>query len=115
MILLGAFQAVEGLVAILDKSYYHVRESGLVINVDYSVWGWTHLLLGLVIIVAGVGVLAGNFLARALGVVLAGASALLNLLFIQASPAWSVILITVDVLVIYSLIVHGRELRDSAA
>jgi hypothetical protein len=114
MIMLGSFQAVEGLVAIFDKGYYHVRESGLVINVDYNVWGWVHLLLGAVIVLAGIGVLAGNVLARTVGVLLAGASAVLNMLFIQAYPVWSLIIITVDVLVIYALIVHGRELRDSA-
>jgi hypothetical protein len=114
MMLLGTFQAVEGVVAIFDQGYYHVRESGLVINVDYTVWGWTHLLLGLLIIFAGVAVLSGSVLARTLGVVLAGVSALLNLLFLPAQPVWSVIIVTVDVLVIYALIVHGRELHDSA-
>ena len=114
MILLGTFQAVEGLVAIFDDGYYHVRESGLVINVDYDAWGWVHLVLGAVIVLAGVGVLAGNILARTVGVVLAAVSAVLNLLFNEAYPIWSVIVITVDVLVIYALIVHGRELRDSS-
>jgi len=114
MILVGSFQAIEGLVAIFDKGYYQVRESGLVIHVDYTVWGWVHLLLGVVLIAAGVGVLSGNVLARTAGVVLAGVSALLNVLFIAAYPFWSVIIVTVDVLVIYALIVHGRELRDTA-
>jgi hypothetical protein len=114
MILLGSFQAVEGIVAIFDNDYFHVRESGLVINVDYPVWGWVHLLVGLAIVFAGIGVLAGNVLARIVGVVLAGVSAVLNLLFIAAYPIWGVIMITVDVLVIHALIVHGRELHDSA-
>ena len=62
--------------AIFDDGFYHVRPAGLVVNVDYTVWGWTHLLLGVVIILAGVGVLAGNILARTVGVILAGFSAL---------------------------------------
>jgi hypothetical protein len=115
MIMLGSFQAIEGLVAIFKDDFYHVRPSGLVISVDYSAWGWVHLLLGALIVLAGVGILAGNVLARTVGVILAGISALLNLVFIEAYPIWSVIIITVDVLVIYALIVHGRELRDSAA
>jgi hypothetical protein len=115
MILLGSFQVIQGLVAIFEDDYYHVAPSGLVLNIDYSAWGWTHLLLGILIGVAGVGVLAGNVLSRIVGVVLAGISALLNLVFIAAYPLWSVIVITVDVLVIYALIVHGRELRDSDA
>ena len=113
MIMLGAFQAIEGLVAIFDDGFYHVTESGLVVNVDYTVWGWTHLLLGALILISGIGVLAGNLAARTVGVILAGLSALVNLVFIEAYPVWSVIIITVDVLVIYALIVHGRELRGS--
>src|SRR4051812_12690365 len=46
MILLGFFQAIEGLAAIFNDDYYHVTQSGLLVNVDYSVWGWVHLLLG---------------------------------------------------------------------
>ncbi len=113
MILLGCFQAIQGFVAIFDDGFYRVTESGLVVNVDYTVWGWTHLLLGALILVSGIGVLAGNVVARAVGILLAGLSAVANLVFIEAYPVWSIIIITVDVLVIYALIVHGRELRGS--
>ena len=114
MVLLGCFQAIQGFVAIFDDGFYRVTESGLVVNVDYTVWGWTHLLLGVLILISGIGVLAGNLAARTVGVVLAGLSAVVNLVFIEAYPVWSVIIITVDVLVIYALVVHGGELRDSS-
>jgi hypothetical protein len=112
MLLVGTFQLVEGFVAVFDKGFYAVTRSGQVINVDYTVWGWFHVLLGALLLVAGVGVLTGNLAARALAVLLAGLSALANLLFIAAYPFWSLTIIAVDVLVIYALTVHGRELRD---
>jgi hypothetical protein len=115
MIMVGVLQAIEGLVAIFDDGFYHVTSSGLVLNVNYNVWGWTHLLLGVLILVSGLGVLTGNLAARTVAVILAGLSALANLAFIEAYPIWSVIVITVDVLVIYALTVHGGELRDSTA
>ena len=114
LIMVGSFQAIEGLVAIFDDGFYRVTESGLVVNVDYTAWGWTHLLLGALLIVSGAGVLRGNILARTVAVILAGLSALVNLVFIEAYPIWSVLIITIDVLVIYALVVHGRELRDSS-
>jgi hypothetical protein len=113
MFLLGAFQMVQGTVAILDDDYYAVTERGLVVNLDFTVWGWTHLLLGVLLIASGAGVLAGNLAARTVGVLLAGVSAIANMLFIAASPVWSIVVITVDVLVIYALTVHGRELHTS--
>jgi hypothetical protein len=114
MIMVGAFQAIEGLVALFDDGWYHVTQNGLLVNVDYTAWGWTHLLLGALLIIAGVGVLAGNTLARVVAVGLAGLSALVNLAFIEAYPIWAVLIITIDVLVIYALVVHGRELRSSS-
>jgi hypothetical protein len=114
MILLGTFQAIQGFVAIFDQGFYRTTESGLVVNVDYTAWGWTHLLLGVLIAASGVGVLMGNVVARTVAVVFVALSAIVNLLFIEAYPLWSIIIITVDVLVIYALVVHGRELKGSA-
>jgi hypothetical protein len=113
MFLLGSFQAIQGLVAIFDDTYYGVTESGLVVSLDYTTWGWVHLILGVLLILSGAGVLAGNLAARSVGVLLATLSAVANLLFIAAYPIWSVVIITVDVLVIYALTVHGREMRGS--
>jgi hypothetical protein len=113
MFLVGSFQVIQGIVAIFDDGYYRVTNSGLVVNIDYTAWGWIHLLLGILLILSGVGVLAGNLAARAVAVLLAGLSAIANLVFIEAYPLWSVIIITVDVLVIYAVTVHGRELRGS--
>ncbi len=113
MFLVGSFQAIQGLVAIFDDGFYLVRENGLVVDVNYNVWGTAHLILGVLLMLCGAGVLTGNLAARTVGVILAGLSALANLAFIGAYPIWSMIIITVDVLVIYALTVHGRELRDS--
>ncbi|MET0765158.1 MAG: hypothetical protein ABWY29_09855 [Blastococcus sp.] len=114
MVLLGTFQAIEGFVAIFDDGYYRVTSGGLVVSVDYTAWGWAHLVLGVLIVISGVGVMAGNLAARTVAVLLAGLSAIANLLFIEAYPLWSMIVITVDILVIYALTVHGREMKRSA-
>jgi len=114
LFMLGTFQAVQGLVAIFDDGYYAVTANGLLLNVDYTAWGWVHLLLGLLIVAAGAGLLTGNMAARILAVALAGLSAIVNLVFIEAKPIWSIIVIAIDVLVIYSVTVHGRELHSSS-
>jgi len=113
MFLVGAFQTIQGLVALFDDGFYIVSERGLVVDVNYNVWGTVHLILGILLLLSGAGVLTGNVAARTVGVILAGLSALANLVFIEAYPIWSILIITVDVLVIYALVVHGRELRDA--
>jgi hypothetical protein len=112
MVMIGAFHVINGLVALFEDEYYVVRPSGLVLSVDYTAWGWTHLLAGLLLCAAGWGAMVGQTWARVVGVVLAMLSALVNMLFIAAYPLWSIIIITLDVVVIYALIVHGRELKD---
>ncbi|WP_029432198.1 hypothetical protein [Blastococcus sp. URHD0036] len=111
MILVGSLQAMQGLVAIFDDDYYRVPSSGLVLDLGDTAWGWTHLLLGVLIVVSGLGVLSGNVAARAVGVALAALSILVNIVYLPALPLWGVVAITVDVLVIYALTVHGGELR----
>ena len=103
MILLGGFQIVEGLVAILRPAYYLIGRAGLVVSVSYTGWGWFHLLLGVLVLAAGFGVMVGKTWARVVGIVLAVISALANLVFIAAYPLWAVIVIAVDVAVIFAL------------
>jgi hypothetical protein len=111
LIMLGIFQAIEGFVAIFDNGYYLVRPNGLVVNVDYTTWGWIHLIIGLIAVAVGLGLMTGNMAARIVGVIIAIISATLNLLFIAAYPVWSTIIIAVDVIVIYAIVAHGRELK----
>ena len=113
LIMMGAFQLTTGLVALFNDGFYAVRSDGLVVNVDYNTWGWVHIIIGLVAVLVGVGLLAGNMAARIAGVVIAFLSALVNLAFTSAYPVWSVMVIVLDVIVIYAIIVHGRELKGS--
>ena len=112
MILGGTFQAIAGLVALFNSSYFLVPSTDLVVSVNYTGWGWVHLIAGILVVLAGFGVLTGQTWARILGVVLAGISALLNLAFLAAYPVWSVIVIALDVIIIYALCVHGREMKN---
>jgi hypothetical protein len=110
MILVGTFQAIAGIVALLENEFYAVTPN-YVFELDVTTWGWIHLLLGAVIGVAGLGVLRGNLAARILGIALAVLSAVANFLFIPYYPFWSFTIIAVDVFVIWALAAHGRELK----
>jgi len=111
MVLVGTFGAIEGLVGIFKDQYYLVSKNDLVVSVDYTAWGWTHLVLGVLVVAAGFGVLVGQLWARAVGILLAMVSAIVNIAFLAAYPVWSTIIITLDVIVIWALAVHGREMK----
>ena len=107
----GVLQIMQGLAALIDDGFYVVGRNGLVVDVDYSVWGWTHLILGTLAILVAAGLLAGNTLARIVGVGIAMVSAIVNLAFLPAYPWWSTLVIVFDVLVIYGLTAHGGEMK----
>jgi hypothetical protein len=110
MVLSGVLNALYGLVAAVNDDWvvWTHRKS---VYLDISTWGWIHIVVGGLVILAGLGVLSGNVVARAVGVVLAGLSMLSNFFFIPVYPFWSLTVIVIDVLVIWALTVHGRELR----
>jgi hypothetical protein len=111
LLLLGGFQIFQGLVALIRDDFYAVTRTGLLLELDFTAWGWIHLIIGVIAMITGVGVLAGQMWARVVGIVIAGIGALANLAFLSAYPVWSTIMIALDVLAIYALAVHGREAR----
>lgn len=111
MMMIGVFQVIEALTALFRHSYYVVGHDDLLVRVNYTGWGWIHLIIGVVIIAAGGGLLLGKMWARVLGVIFAGLSAVANLIFIAAYPFWSLTVIFLDIVVIYAISVHGRELQ----
>ena len=109
LLVVGIFQAIDGLVALFKDELYLVRPNGLVVNVDYTAWGWTNLLIGALLALVGLAVIAGQRWAQITAVVLAILSAIVNFAFIPAYPVWSLLIIALDVVVIYALIAHGKE------
>jgi hypothetical protein len=109
---IGVFQVTQGLVALFDDGFYAVGPNRLVVEVDYNVWGWVHIGLGVIGGLVGLGLLVGNLAARIAGVVIAFLSALVNVAFTSAHPLWSAMVIIMNIIVIYAIIVHGRELEE---
>src|SRR3990167_853737 len=67
MMLVGGFQAINGLVALFKDDFYLVSEKSLLVF-DYSTWGWVHLIMGIVIFAAGVALMNGAAWARMVGI-----------------------------------------------
>ena len=112
MIMVGVFQALQGLVAIFENEFY-VATRNYTFQFDATTWGWIHLVLGLLVAFAGWGLLSGRTWARLLAITLAALSATANFLFIPYYPFWALTVITLDIFVIWALAAHGGELRDA--
>lgn len=112
MMIGGSLQFMHGLIAAVNDEWVVWGNRGS-LYLDLTTWGWVNMVIGVVVFLSGLGVLSGNVLARAVGVVLASISLIANFLFLPAYPVWAVVVITLDVLVIYALTVHGREARTA--
>jgi hypothetical protein len=112
MVLLGSFHAIQGLVALFKDDYYLVSDRGLTVHIDYTAWGWTHLILGIIIALAGISLFTGRMWARIVAVLVAMLSAIVNIGFLAAYPVWSTIMIALDILIIWAVMVHGREMKS---
>jgi hypothetical protein len=112
MIMAGTFQLFAGLIAIFENEFY-VATRNYLFQFDATTWGWIHLILGLIVALAGWGLLSGRTWARAVGITLVLLSAIANFLFIPYYPFWSLLIITLDVFVIWAIAAHGRDVKDA--
>ena len=110
MVLIGAFQVIAGLAAIIDDRYF-VTAQGYAFHLDTTAWGWIHLLLGIVLLITGWGLFTRATWAAVTAIFLAMLSAVVNFFFIPYYPFWSLLLIALDVWVIWSLTRPG-VIRD---
>jgi hypothetical protein len=102
LILVGTFQAIEGLAAIFDDDFYVVARN-YAFDLDVTAWGWIHLLLGIGLIVTGYFLFVRRPWAGAVTLVLAALSAVSNFFFIPFYPFWSILNIALAIWVIWAL------------
>lgn len=112
MIMVGAFQAINGIAAIWNNSYFVVTDN-YIFRFNVTTWGWIHLIAGIVVLLAGFGIFSGAVWARTVGVIIAVLSAVINFLFLPYYPMWSILIIAVDVAVIWALTAHGRDITEA--
>ena len=102
MILIGVFQASTGLAAILNDDFFAVAEN-YVFTFDVTLWGWTHLIFGVIMLFAGFSVMSGRTWARGVGVILAVLAAIQAFVFIPYQPFWAIIVLGLSIMVIWAL------------
>jgi hypothetical protein len=111
MIMIGVFSIIGGLIAIFDDSYSS-GPLGQYAESTANTWGWTTLILGIIILLAAFAMMQGKVWGRVVGVILAGLVAIDHFTTVRGYPFWSGIVIILCVFVIYALTVHGGELRE---
>jgi len=110
MMLLGAYNVLQGLAAIFSDDYFVVDEDELLVF-DFTAWGWITLIWGAVLVLAGLGLFGGRPWARWAGVVIVGLNAVAQAAFL-VHPLWNLIVVALCVVVVYALAVRWDEAQE---
>ena len=115
MLIVGAVTSFEGLIAIIRDKYYAFTPNQIIIF-DMTTWGWLALIWGLVLAGAGLALASGKAWARWFTLVVGSLNVLGQLGFVGSSqyPLWALVILTLNVLVLYALIVRWGDVREAA-
>jgi hypothetical protein len=102
LLMIGVFQAIAGLVAIFDDNFYVVT-ANYTFDLDTTVWGWVHLILGILVAFVGWSLFSRKTWAGVAAITLAMLSAIANFFFIPYYPFWAILQIALAVWVIWAL------------
>jgi len=109
LIIGGVCHAMQGFVGIATNEFY-VTTQKWIFQFDVTTWGWIHVIVGVVAVLAGIGLFTGAVWARAVAVLVAAISILINFAWLPYYPVWSILIIAFDVFVIWAVTAHGRDL-----
>jgi hypothetical protein len=111
-VLIGAFNVIDGLVALFQNTLYVVGQNQ-VLAFNLTTWGWIHLIVGVLQVIAGCALFTGRTWARVTVGVLVVINAIAQMAFLPVYPVWSLLVIALDVITLYAVVVHGGEARPA--
>lgn len=107
LVISGGFKIFDAFWAFKYDDDVSEQVQTIVFERDPATWGWVWLIVGIVLIAAGIAVVGGAQWARWVGMIAAGAAALVFLPWIYFQPLWTVLSVGLAVLTVYALAVYG--------
>ena len=118
IIIVGAMDVLQGLVAIIKDDYVVATPKGIAI-LDVTAWGWATVIWGAILIIAALGLLGGAGWARWLAIIGVAVNAIQQIAFManypQAYPLWDLVIIALNIVVLYALTARWQGFRDTVA
>ena len=110
LFIIGGIDFFQGLIALFEDEYYVPTGSGFLV-LDLTGWGWTLLIWGVLLVCAGIGLVAGHALARWFAIVVIGLNFIAQLGFLgnTQTPLWSLTVIALNIIVLYALTARWDE------
>ncbi|UGT61914.1 DUF7144 family membrane protein [Nocardia asteroides] len=102
LLTVGALSLLEGVSAV-GRDEIFVPGPDYVYGWDLTEWGWVHIVLGVLLVIASLGLVSGAGWARFVAIVIAAASIVGNFLWLPWYPWWAVAMIALNVVVIWGV------------
>lgn len=109
LLLLATLNLIDGIAAVSNSKFFTAHATYIVSSLN--TYGWVLIITAVIQALVGLGVWMQVKGVRWFGVAIAAINAIVQLTFIPAYPFWSLTLFTLDILVIYGLVVHGARER----
>jgi hypothetical protein len=106
LIIAGFFDIVSGLWALDNKGS---AGDAILYESNLETWGWIYLIVGIVILLAGIGVFSGAQWARWVGILAAMIGIVVEFFWMFQTPVRSLVYIVIASMVIYALTVYGDK------
>jgi hypothetical protein len=88
---------------------------GAIFGHSLETYAWLWLVMAILLVVAGLGVLLRNQIARWFGIVVAAIGTISAIWWMPYYPIWSLVYIGIGVAVIYALVTHGARQRQTVS
>lgn len=111
MMISGTLSGIMGFLAVINNNWTMWNNNGAPYGTPYG-WGWWSMFVGIVVFSIGAALLRGSMFARTVAVFIAAGSLISAFVSLNVAPLWSVIVITIDLLVIWAVMVHGKEMKE---
>ena len=109
MVTIGAIDIIQGLAALLKEETYLVTQSGLLVTTDFTAWGWSLIIWGVVLLLAGAALFSGKAWARWVAIVALIVNGIGQIAWFPAYPLWSLLAIGLEVAVLYALTAGWKD------
>ncbi|WP_328393102.1 DUF7144 family membrane protein [Nocardia sp. NBC_00416] len=102
LLTVGVLSVLEGIAAVAEDELFVVGVD-YVYEFDVTTWGWIHIVLGALLILAAIGLMTGTGWGRVFAICIAALSILANFMWLPYYPWWSILVIALNIVVIWAI------------
>lgn len=104
MVIVGAFKAFSGFIGLFNDEWI-VRGFNAYFFIDISALAWWYILIGLILVLAGLAAMQMKAWGRWVGVIAVGLAMISEFMWLPVYPIWSILLITMYFFMLIGLVI----------